>query len=92
MISAEGSAVRLDIAGYGGMIVRIVLVAEEKASLGRAAPEDLAEALEILAHHADIDIVIPGDEAFVPRRAYHCPSGAVIGDGVLTADGVDFLK
>lgn len=73
------------------MIIGIILVVQKISAYRRIGPEDFTEALEIRAHHTDVNIIIPGNKTLMSDCAYHGPARAVIGYIMLHAYGVDFF-
>ena len=64
----------------------------KKIRIGELGESDLAEGLIVIPHHADIDVVVPGNESFVPYGAQEGTARRKICQPMLLADPVQLGK
>ena len=76
----------VDYAGVGGTVQRIVHF-QDLVTL-----EQFFQPLEILTHHVEVDVVIPGDESMVTIRSQQGSAGYEVLDIVCFADLVEIRQ
>lgn len=64
----------------------------KKIRIGELGESDLAEGLIVIPHHADIDVVVPGNESFVSYGAKKSAPRGEICQSMFPADFVQLCK